>query len=83
MRAIAVLCALVLLHCLVTVPRAAAVERVGAGTASRDYRKLLRKVAARSAGTQLLDAAAGEARRADVGASLKKQAPSRSNPKQN
>uniref|UniRef100_A0A0A9AIT2 Uncharacterized protein n=1 Tax=Arundo donax TaxID=35708 RepID=A0A0A9AIT2_ARUDO len=90
MRAIAVLCVLVLLPCLVSVPpraaaAAAAADRVGAGTASWAHRKLLQKVAARSA---LLDAgaapaAAWETRRAGVDASLKKQTPSRSNPKQN
>ncbi|KAL6610408.1 hypothetical protein ACP70R_040377 [Stipagrostis hirtigluma subsp. patula] len=88
MRAITILFALMLLHCLVTaIAGAAAADRGGVvGAAPRAHRKLSRDTAAGSVTTQPLDAAAGEAAEnggAGVGASLKKQTPSRSNPKQN
>ncbi|OEL28436.1 hypothetical protein BAE44_0010547 [Dichanthelium oligosanthes] len=83
-------CALLLLHCLVCTPRAPADRD---GSPSRDslrfqLRKLLRITVARTARTQQLNAAAAAAAAeedlgAGVGASLKKQTPSKSNPKQN
>ncbi|KAL6620448.1 hypothetical protein ACP70R_035587 [Stipagrostis hirtigluma subsp. patula] len=90
MRATTILFALIILHCLfAAMPGAAAGggDRGGVGMAPRAHRKLSRSTTAGSvATTQLLDAAAGEAGEnggAGVGASLKKQTPSRSNPKQN
>jgi len=84
---------LLLLHCLVCAPSLVPVDRDGAASASGErlrfqLRKLLRVADARAvAGTQPLNAAAataaGESRGIGVGASLKKQTPSKSNPRQN
>jgi len=82
---------LLLLHCLVRAPSLAPVDRDGAASGERlrfQPRKLLRVAdAMAAAGTQPLNAAAataaGESRGVGVGASLKKQTPSRSNPRQN
>uniref|UniRef100_K3ZGK7 Secreted protein n=1 Tax=Setaria italica TaxID=4555 RepID=K3ZGK7_SETIT len=82
-----VVCALLLLHCLACTPRAQADRDASAsGDSSRfQPRKLLPVTIARAGGTQLLNAAAaaGKDSRVGVGASLKKQTPSKSNPKQN
>ncbi|CAD6333440.1 unnamed protein product [Miscanthus lutarioriparius] len=87
------ICALLLLvlHCLVRAPSLAPVDRDGAASGERlrfQPRKLLRVAdAMAAAGTQPLNAAAAAATAAGesrgVGASLKKQTPSRSNPRQN
>ncbi|RLN27537.1 hypothetical protein C2845_PM05G33900 [Panicum miliaceum] len=84
------ICALLLLHCLVGAPGAPADRGGGAAPSSASSgsfrfrpRKLLRDAVAREAGTQLLDAAAAAGESRGVGASLKKQTPSKSNPKQN
>jgi hypothetical protein len=89
------ICALLLLHCLVGAPAAPADRGGGAAPSSASSggfrfrpRKLLRDAVARAAGAQVLNAAAAAAAAAagesrGVGASLKKQTPSKSNPKQN
>ncbi|KAG2626713.1 hypothetical protein PVAP13_3KG376327 [Panicum virgatum] len=93
------ICALLLLHCLVGAPGAPADRGGGAAPSSASAsrgsfrfrpRKLLRDAVARAAGAQaVLNAAAAAAAAVaseesrGVGASLKKQTPSKSNPKQN